>query len=154
MEQSEVKQLRKRLDNKLIKLIAPKGMSIDEYKISCNLESINPTVENGPFLHWVMTSTSDDDSELVEKVDNVVINALEKGYLLDSSNAEQCEYFCDAIHELLLNKDKDFTIELLEVILKNYKDSNGYCSKVYEYCRSLNKAFGFTSVGYFIGGEL
>lgn len=153
MEQAKAKQLRKRLDTKLIKLIAPNGMSIDEYKISCNLESIDPTVENGQFLHWVMTSTSD-DNELVEKVHNAIINALEKSYLLDLSNAEQCEYFCDAIHELLLNEDKDFITRLLEAILRNYKDSNGYGSKVYEYCRSLNKAFGFTLVGYFIGGEL
>ena len=152
METAKAKALRKRLDSKILKLIAPFEMSIEEYKIRCNLNNIDPSVENGMFLHWVMTAGGD-DAEVVEKVENAIVNALERGYLLDTSNAAQCEYFCDAVCDLVL-KDKWYTKRLLEAVLKNYASSSGYAADVYKYCRRLNKSIGLTSVGYFCNGGL
>ena len=50
MDKKKAKDLRKKLDSKILKLIAPKGMSVAEYKIQCNLNGIDATLENGMFL--------------------------------------------------------------------------------------------------------
>lgn len=148
MDKNKVHTLRRRLDTKLIKLIAPKGMSVDEYKIACNLNEVDATVENGSFLHWVMTAEDGEESDVADKVHAAVVNALEKKYLLDESSAEQCAYFCDAVRDVLL-KDKEYSTLLLEAVLKNYKDASGYGIEVFNFCKSLNKAFGLTEVEYF-----
>ena len=150
MDNSKAKTLRKRLDTKLIKLIAPKDMSAAEYKIACNLEGIDPTAENGQFLHWVMTADGD-DTKIVEKVHNAIVNALEKKYLLVLDDAEQCSYFCDAIRDVLL-KDREYCTKLLDAVLKNYKDSDGYGNDVFDFCKRLNKCIGLTCTEYFNNG--
>ena len=133
--------LRKRLDTKLIKLVKPDNMSVDEYKIACNLEGFDASVENGSFLHWLVTSPA-----IVEmKVRAAILNALKKKYLLDESNIEQMSYFCDAVRDVVI-KDHEWTTSLLEAVLKNYKGT-----EVYNFCSRLNKAVGFTSIGYFTG---
>ena len=148
MDNKTAKSLRKKLDNKLIKLVAPAGMSVDAYKIACNLEGFDAVIENGMFLHWIITATSEDDNDTEDKVHSAIVNALAKGYLLDVDDSVQCEYFCDAISDVLL-KDKDYSKKLLEGVFKGYKDSTKYGLKVFNYCKSLNKAFGFTSIEYF-----
>ena len=150
MDNIKAKTLRKRLDTKLIKLIAPNNMSVAEYKIKCNLEGIDPSVENGQFLHWVMTADGD-DTKVVEKVHNAIVNALNKKYLLDLDNAEQCSYFCDAMCDIVL-ANHDYKTKMFEAVLKNYKGSGGYGDKVFNHCKDLNKSFGFTNVEYFNDG--
>ena len=141
MTSRKEKELRTKLNNKIISLVKPVDMSIDEYRIACNLENINPSIENGMYLHWIMTA--DGDADVCEKVENAIVNALEKRYLLDSNNKEQISYFCDAIKNLVL-RDKDYTIRLLEAVLKNYKGT-----EVFDFCKRVNKCIGLTSVEYF-----
>ena len=148
MDKKKAKELRKRLDSTIIKLVAPRGMSVMEYKIQCNLNEFDATVENGMFLHWVMTAKDGDGTDVEDKVHDAIVNALDKKYLLDVDNKEQCAYFCDALKFVLL-KDKEYSTRLLEGVLKGYKDSDGYGIEVFNFCKSLNKAFGFTSVEYF-----
>ena len=140
--------LRKRLDSRIIKLVAPAGMSIDEYKIACNLNGIDPTVEAGPFLHWVMTTDESEDLGVVDKVRRAIVSALEKKYLIDTSSQVQCSYFCDAVQSII-TKNKWYAENILEAVLKNYKDAGGYAVEVFNYCKRLNKAFGLTEVEYF-----
>lgn len=148
MDNKIAKSLRKKLDNKLIKLVAPAGMSVDAYRIACNLEGFDATIENGTFLHWIITSASEDSDDTEDKVHSAIVNALAKGYLLDADNPVQCAYFCDAICDVLL-KDKDYTTKLLEGVFNGYKDSTKYGLEVFNYCKKLNKAFGFTPIEYF-----
>ena len=147
MDKSREKALRKKLDNMLIKLVAPPGMGVTEFKIECNLNAIDATVENGVFLHWVMISSGDDDI-VANKVDRAIINAINKKYLLDTSNKDQCARFCDAVRDLVLI-DKHYAADLIEAVLNNYKESDGHGPDVFDFCKRLNKAFGFTSVEYF-----
>ena len=151
MDNAKAKALRKRLDSRILKLVAPKDMAVHEYKIACNLEEIDPTVENGQFLHWIMTAHDSDETNVADKVHNAVINALKKKYLLDTDNLEQCSYFCDAVRDIVLD-DKDYAINVLEAVLKNYKDSPGYGVEVFAFCKQLNKGLGLTSVEYFANG--
>lgn len=135
--------LRKKLDKKIINLVKPKSMSFEEYIINCNMQGFEPSVENGSFLHWVITAGGDDIC-IVEKVEDAIVNALSKRYLLDPSNIEQCSYFCDALRDICI-KDIDFSTRILEAVLKNFDEDDD----VFKYCKSLNKAFGFTSIKYF-----
>lgn len=140
------KTLQKRLDTKILKLVCPKDMDIDEYRIRCELESIVPSTSNGMFLHWIMTSYG--DKEDTEAVQRAVVNALKGMYLLDASNEEQCGYFCDAVKALILI-DRFFATDIIEIILSNYKSADGCLADVFDFCRSLNKGFGLTKVEYF-----
>lgn len=132
----------------LIKLVAPKGMSVNEYKIACNLDNIDPSIENGQFLHWVMTAHSNEETKVEDKVHNAIVNALKKRYLLDFSNAEQCSYFCDAIRDIVLD-DKEYAKNLLEAVFSTCKDAPHYGKDVFDYCKKLNKGLGLTRVEYF-----
>ena len=145
MDNKYAHMLRKKLDKKIINLVKPLDMSYEEYVIACNLQEFEPSVENGMYLHWVMTSSGDDITfSIVDKVHDAIVNALSKNYLLDPSNNEQCSYFCDAVRDMLLI-DKDFTTRVLEAVLNTLDEDD----EVFKYCKSLNKAFGFTSVKYF-----
>lgn len=140
------KTLQKRLDTKILKLVCPKGMDIDEYRIRCELESIVPSTSNGMFLYWIMTSYG--DKEATEAVRRAVVNALKGMYLLDASNEEQCSYFYDAVRALVLI-DRFFATDIIAIILSNYKSADGCLADVFDFCRSLNKGFGLTTVEYF-----
>ena len=148
MDKKKAKDLRKKLDSKIIKLIAPKGMSVAEYKIQCNLNEIDATLENGMFLHWVMTAYDGDETNVEDKVHDAIVKGLEQQYLIDVDSQEQCEYFCDAVKHLLL-RDKDYSTRILDAVLKNYKHSSKYGLEVFNFCKQLNKAFGLTSTEYF-----
>ena len=148
MDAKKAKDLRKKLDSKIIKLIAPKGMSVAEYKIQCNLNEIDATLENGMFLHWVMTAHDDEETNVESKVHDAIVKGLEQQYLIDIDSQEQCEYFCDAVKHLLL-RDKEYIIRIFDAVLKNYKHSSKYGLDVFNFCKRLNKAFGFTSTEYF-----
>ena len=134
MDAKKAKDLRKKLDSKIIKLIAPKGMSVAEYKIQCNLNEIDATLENGMFLHWVMTAHDGEDTNVEGKVHDVIVKGLEQQYLIDTDSQEQCEYFCDAVKHLLL-KDKDYSTRILDAVLKNYKHSNKCGLEVFNFCK-------------------
>lgn len=153
MDAKKAKDLRKKLNYKIIKLIAPKGMSVAEYKIQCNLNGIDATLENGMFLHWVMTAHDSEETNVEGKVHDAIVKGLEQKYLIDVDSQEQCEYFCDAVKHLLL-KDKDYSTRILDAVLKNYKHSNKYGLEVFNFCKKLNKAFGLTSTEYFEYGDL
>ena len=148
MDAKKAKDLRKKLDSKIIKLIAPKGMSVAEYKIQCNLNEIDATLENGMFLHWVMTAHDGDETNVEGKVHDAIVKGLEQQYLIDVDSQEQCEYFCDAVKHLLL-RDKDYSTRILDAVLKNYKHSSKHGLEVFNFCKRLNKAFGLTSTEYF-----
>ena len=119
-----------------------------EYKIQCNLNEIDATLENGMFLHWVMTAYDGDETNVEDKVHDAIVKSLEQQYLIDVDSQEQCEYFCDAVKHLLL-KDKEYTTRIFDAVLKNYKHSSKYGLDVFNFCKRLNKAFGFTSTEYF-----
>ena len=134
MDAKKAKDLRKKLDYKIIQLIAPKGMSVAEYKIQCDLNDIDATLENGMFLHWVMTARDGEDTNVEGKVNDAIVKGLEQQYLIDVDSQEQCEYFCDAVKHLLL-KDKDYSTRILDAVLKNYKHSSKCGLEVFNFCK-------------------
>ncbi|MBP5784335.1 MAG: hypothetical protein J6W16_01965 [Methanobrevibacter sp.] len=147
MNKSDNHALREKLLNKLIKIIAPKGMSAYEYRVQCNLNGVEASIEDGPFLYWLITNACRPNENTII-VNKSIIHAINQKYLLDFDNEKQCAYFCDAIRDSLMD-DKWWTEKLLEAVLKNYKSFPGYGKDVFDFCKRLNKAFGLTSVEYF-----
>lgn len=129
--------LRKKLDDKVINVVKPDGMPIDVYRVKCSLNGVDATLQNGQFLHWVMTAGQDD------RVQKAIVGALKMKYLLDLEDKEQCSYFFDGIVDMCI-KDKDFVTSILEVILTKYKGT-----AVFDWCKRLNKDLGYTEIEYF-----
>lgn len=148
MDKKKTEDLRKKLDSKIIELIAPKEMDEAEYKIQCNLNGVDATVENGMFLHWVMTAHDGEETDVEDKVHDAIVQGLKQRCLIDVDNPEQCAYFCDAVKHLLL-EDKDYLTRIIDAVLNNYKHSSNYGLEVFNFCKQLNKTFGFTSTEYF-----
>ena len=141
MDSKKNHALRKKLDDKIISLVKPINMTNAEYCITCNIEDFEPSVENGSYLHWLVTSNG--DADIIEKVHLALVHALEKKYLLDITNDEQMSYFYDAIVDICI-KDKEWTGQIVEAVLKSYEGT-----EVFNLCKRLNKAIGYTSVKYF-----
>lgn len=131
------KKLTTRLDNKIIDIVKPSEMSLEEYKIQCNLSGFEASVKDGSFLHWVLVNNRN------ETMTKLIINALKHEYLLDLDDELQCEYFCDALPELVTS-NKYFLIDIIKVIFDKYKDT-----PMFDVCWSLNHAFGFIDDYYF-----
>ena len=143
MDKKYAHMLRKKLDKKIINLVKPDAMDVEEYIVNCHLQGFEPSVENGMYLHWLMTASGDNIS-IVQQVEDAIVNALSKKYLLDLDDDLQCSYFCDAVRDICV-KDKDYATHIFEAVLKNVDEDH----EVFKFCRSLNKVFGFTSVKYF-----
>ena len=142
MTKSKVKSLRDDLAKKIIKFIKPENMSIAEYVITCNLDDIDPTLDNGSYLHWVMTTIGEDKST-EEKIHRLICKGLKGSYLLDDENVEQMSYFCDALKDIMC-RDKDYAKDLFEATMEGYPKGD-----IFDFVYRLNKAFGFTSMNYF-----
>lgn len=142
-EQKKAKTYRKWLSTTIIKLVKPPAMGIDEYRINCEMRGFKPEVENGMFLHWVMTAQDSDESDVAAKVRRLIVCALRKGYLLEEGNDLQASYFCDALRNAVPS-DQDYMIALIEAFFD-------HCSSgpAFDFVRKLNKAFGFTDSYYF-----
>lgn len=142
-EQKKAKTYRKWLTTAIIKLVKPPAMGVDEYRINCEMHGFKPEVENGMFLHWVMTAKDGDESDVAPKVRRLIVCALRKGYLLEAGNDLQASYFCDALRDATPD-DKDYMTALIEAFFD-------HCSSgpAFDFVRKLNRAFGFTDSYYF-----
>ena len=141
LSKARAKHFRYELTKKIISLVKPEDMSIEEYIIQCNLNDIDPTLDNGMFLHWVMVA--DGPWGIKDKVNKSILQGLKKGYLLDETNNKQMSYFCDALKQLLL-QDKYYTKDLFEATMEGYPKGD-----LFDFVCRLNKAFGLTSKNYF-----
>lgn len=142
-EQKKAKTYRKRLNTTIIKLVKPPAMGIDEYRINCEMRGFKPEVENGMFLHWIMTAQDVDESGVADKVRRLVVRALRKGYLLETGNDLQASYFCDALQDAVPS-DRDYATALIEAFFD-------HCGSgpTFDFVRTFNKTFGFTDSYYF-----
>lgn len=143
VDKKRAKDLRRKLDARVIAVVKPENMSLYEYKIACNFNGVDPTVSSGPYLHWLMTAEGE-TLEQEQKVHNMLVHALEAGYLLDVEDDVQCSYFIDGLKSIICTLKWDFPKQILEAVLLNYKGT-----EVWKVAKRFNKIFGITSVEYF-----
>lgn len=143
VDKKHAKDLRRKLDARVIAVVKPENMSLYEYKIACNFNGVDPTVSSGPYLHWLMTAEGE-TLEQEQKVHNMLVHALEAGYLLDADDVIQCSYFIDGIKTIMCKHGWNYPKHMFEAVLLNYKGT-----EVWHTVKRLNKIFGITSVEYF-----
>lgn len=127
---------RERLCKKLVKHVAPKGMSYSQYVLACACNGVTVSLDNGMWLNWVFVNST--NSEFVQ---DMLLDALDKGYLLDFSNKEQIQYFIDAIPNLITNWRKWNIARLFRIVIGKWPNTD-----VANICSRFNNAFGFTFI--------
>ena len=134
---------RAKLCKRIVKLVAPEGMTYAQYVIECAAAGIEVSLENGMFLHWLLTRNGID--AVTVKVRCLLIKAVEEKWLIDPSNEDQVLYFIDAMTELVM-MNKDYCTKMYDAVLKTMKKT---VPDIFIVVKKLNKAFGFTSTEYF-----
>ena len=146
MDKKKAKDLRKKLDSKIIKLIAPKGMSVAEYKIQCNLNGIDATLENGMFLHWVMTAYDGEETNVEGKVHdgadgsnwftltNSVINNMYSNNNYFYEDGDHCLIRNGDVRKTIVSQVAGFYIYKEEII--PYTNNEKLCKKVLDILKS------------------
>ena len=137
---------RSRLCKKLVKLVAPEGMTYEQYVIECAANGIEVALDNGMFLHWLLTAKG--PSYIASKVQILLVKAVEDGYLLDPNNVEQLEYFRDAMVDLVF-MDKDYTKAMYDAVLTTTKNT---IPTIFDAVKQINKGIGITTTEYFNNG--
>ena len=140
---------RSRLCKKILRLVAPKGMSLDFYEIACAANGFVPTLDNGMYLHWIIVEGAKEHAlnSNVQKIYSLLADGLKDSYLLDPDNDEQLEYFADAMRDIVMTAGKENCSMLYESFFIGYRGNKLH--GVYDFIKTLNKAFGFTSEEYF-----
>ena len=134
---------RARLCKKLVKLVASEGMTYAQYVIECAANGIEVALDNGIFLHWLLTAKG--PPYIASKVQTLLVKAVEDGYLLDPNNVEQLEYFRDAMVELVF-MDKDYAKAMYDAVLTTTKTT---IPTIFDAVKHINKGIGITTTEYF-----
>jgi len=134
---------RSRLCKKLVKLVAPEGMTYEQYVIECTANGIEVSLDNGMFLHWLLTYEG--MTRIANEVRQLLVKAVEDHYLLDPNNIEQIEYFRDAMVDLVF-MDKNYTVAMYKAVLTTTKTT---IPDLFNAVKKINKSLGLTEVEYF-----
>lgn len=135
---------RSRLCKKIVKLVAPEGMSQNAYEIACAANGFVPALDNGMYLYWIIVEGAKEhaSNSNVQNVYSLLADGLKDGYLLDLSNVEQLEYFAEAMRDIIMTADKELCSMLYESFFIGYRGKELHSA--YDFIKTLNKAFGFT----------
>lgn len=76
---------------KLLKLIAPDGMSHEEYVVRCAVNNVSASPDDLTFVRWLLeTSAHEVDDGRYSEAEDILCELIEKGRLLDFRNLS-CE---------------------------------------------------------------
>ena len=133
---------------KLLKLIAPDGMSPEEYVGRCAVTNVSAAPDDLTFVGWLLeTSAHEADGGRYDEAGDMLCELIEKGGLLDFRNLS-CEndfVIADVIVDAVMWPNKRFKENFFAAVLH----SAPHMSKTWKAAYRLNKAFGFTDVCYF-----
>ena len=133
---------------KLLKLIAPDGMSPEEYVVRCAVNNVSASPDDLSFVGWLLeTSAHEADGGRYDKVGSILCEMIEKGRLLDFRNLS-CEndfVIADVVVDAVMWPNKRFKENFFAAVLH----SAPHISKTWKAAYRLNKTFGFTNVCYF-----
>ena len=80
---------------KLVALVAPAGMSFEEYSIKCATRGVEVSLDNKPYVYWLFSGAIDPksnyelDYDQLSNVKKYLLKALEEGYVFDANNDEE-----------------------------------------------------------------
>ena len=138
---------------KLVALVAPDGMSFEEYSIRCATSGVEVSLDNKQYVYWLFSGTIDPksnaelDSDQLCKVKKYLLKAIEEGYVFDAADAEDNSFFASYAVDALL-ADKSFAEDFFRLMLTKHRHTEAG-DAIYK----LNKGFGITSMCYFEDGK-
>jgi hypothetical protein len=133
---------------KLLKRIAPDGMSPEEYVVRCAINNVQASPDDPTFVGWLI----DESAHEVEGCDyddvgGMLCEMIEAGRLLDFKklSGENDARMASTMADAVLWPNKTFKEGFFEAVLHAAPRE----SETWKAAYRLNRAFGFTSVCYF-----
>lgn len=137
---------------KILKLIAPDGMSPEEYVVRCAINNVSASPDDLPFVGWLLDESAHEvEGGRYDKVGSILCEMIEKGKLLDFRNLS-CEndfVIADVVIDAVMWPNKPFKENFFTAVLHSAPRG----SKTWKTAYRLNRALGFTSVCYFKDAE-
>lgn len=137
-----------RLFKKILKRIAPDGVSPDEYVVRCAVRNVNAEPCDPLFVEWLLDSSGHEaEGGEYDDVGDLICEAVESGELLDFKrlSGENDTRVSLVMAEAVTWPNKSFKEKLFGAVLHAAPRASDTWKTAYK----LNKAFGFTSVCYF-----
>lgn len=137
---------------KILKRIAPDGMSPEEYVIRCAVNNVKASPDDLQFVEWLLDESAYEvEGGRYDDVGDLLCDAVESGLLLDFKNlaGENDNRMADVVSEAVMWPNKSFKEKLFGAVLHAAPRASDTWKTAYK----LNKAFGFTSVCYFTGED-
>lgn len=133
---------------KLLKTIAPDGMSPEEYVVQCAVRDVNASPDDPTFVGWLLDeSAHEPEGSGFDVVGDMLCEMIEAGSLLDFKNLsdENDHLMSQTVSEAVMWPNKTFKENFFGAVLHAAPRE----SETWKGAYRLNRAFGFTNVCYF-----
>ena len=137
-----------RLFNRILKRIAPDGMSPEEYAVRCAVQNVKAEPGDPLFVEWLLDSSGHEaEGGEYDGVCDLICEAVESGELLNFKrlSGENDTRVSLVMVEAVTWPNKSFKEKLFGAVLHAAPRASDTWKTAYK----LNRAFGFTSVCYF-----
>ena len=134
---------------KILKRIAPDGMSPEEYVVRCLARGVDASPGDPTFVGWLLDeSAHEPEGGSFDVVGDMLCEMIEAGSLLDFRNLsdENDGLMSQTVSEAVLWPNKTFKANFFGAVLRAAPRE----SETWKGAYRLNKAFGFTNVCYFL----
>lgn len=133
---------------KILKRIAPDGMSPDEYVVRCLANGVDASPDDPAFVGWLLVESGhESEGGMYDEVGDLLCEMIEAGSLLDFRNlaGENDGLMSQTVGEAVMWPNKTFKENFFGAVLHAAPRE----SETWKGAYRLNKAFGFTNVCYF-----
>lgn len=138
-----------RMFRKILKRIAPDGMSPEEYVVRCAVNNVSASPGDLPFVGWLLDELAHEvEGGEYDDVGDMLCEMIESGRLLDfkklsgENDARMASMVVEGVMWPNRQFKKNFFAAVLHAALKE--------SETWNTAYRLNKGLGFTSVCYFL----
>lgn len=137
-----------RVFRKILKRIAPDGMSPEEYVVRCAIHNVQASPDDPTFVGWLIDESAHEvEGGGYDDVGGLLCEMIEKGALLDfkKMSGENDVRMASTAADAVTWPNKAFRDDFFGAVLHAAPKE----SETWKTAYRLNRAFGFTSVCYF-----
>ena len=133
---------------KILKRIAPDGMSPEEYVVRCAVNNVKASPDDLQFVEWLLDESAYEvEGGRYDDVGDLLCKMIESGRLLNFKKlaGENDNRMADVVGEAVMWSNKAFKCKMFGAVLHAAPRNSRTWNTAYR----LNRAFGFTNVCYF-----
>lgn len=133
---------------KLLKTIAPDGMSPEEYAVRCAVNDVDASPDDRTFVGWLLGESAHEvEGGRYDEAGDTLCEMIEKGTLLGfrSLSGENDRMLAAMAADAVMWPNKRFREKFFAAVLRAAPRG----SETWKAAYRLNRAFGFTGVCYF-----